>query len=255
MTPPGRCAITATLLLIANFKIIRRGRRPRRPVQPCVIAKLTVYRRGGFHIRPCNPAQSPGASRTPPPTNCQKAATKNRNCEPSNRRVLAPGRGQSVHSWVLRGALAKRSRKERTQAPLSRAAVRSRSDQSPSGALKHTSGPALRDGGARCAPPSARYRKWRDLFRFLLGFQKEHLSAAAHYKRKPPQGGGFRCARTVPQAPKHLAPTPKKGYNNIIAHLYPSGPKTQTKGVSRGENSPRALPLPPAGRRGCRLCG
>ena len=47
----------------------------------------------------------------------------------------------------------------RGEQPLSRAAVRSRSDQSPSGALKHTSGPALRDGGARCAPPSARYRK------------------------------------------------------------------------------------------------
>ena len=188
MTPPGRRAITATLLLIANFKIIRRGRRPRRPVQPCVIAKLTVYRRGGFHIRPCNlakppncqegssplptnqhknhlntksrnPAQSPGASRTPPPTNHQKVATNNRNCEPPNRRVLAPGRGQSVRSWILKGALAKRSRKARTQAPLSRAAVRLRSNQSPSGALKHTSGPALRDGGARCAPPSVRYRK------------------------------------------------------------------------------------------------
>ena len=31
----------------------------------------------------------------------------------------------------------------------------SRSDQCPSGALNRTSGPALRDGGARCAPPSA----------------------------------------------------------------------------------------------------
>ena len=47
----------------------------------------------------------------------------------------------------------------RGEQPLSRAAVRLRSNQSPSGALKHTSGPALRDGGARCAPPSARYRK------------------------------------------------------------------------------------------------
>ena len=35
----------------------------------------------------------------------------------------------------------------------------SRSDQCPSGALNRTSGPALLDGGARCAPPSARYRK------------------------------------------------------------------------------------------------
>ena len=31
----------------------------------------------------------------------------------------------------------------------------SRSDQCPSGALNRTSGPALLDGGARCAPPSA----------------------------------------------------------------------------------------------------
>ena len=90
-----------------------------------------------------------GASRTPPPTNCQKAAPRNRNCEQFHCRVLAPGRGQSVRSWILKGALAKRSCVARTQAPLSRAAVRSRSDQSPSGALKHTSGPALRDGGHR----------------------------------------------------------------------------------------------------------
>ena len=64
---------------------------------------------------------SHGASGTPPPTNYQKAATNNRNYEPPNRRVLAPGRGQSVRSWILKGALAKRSRKARTQAPLSRA--------------------------------------------------------------------------------------------------------------------------------------
>ena len=74
MTPPGCRAITAILLLIANFKIIRRGRRPRRPVQPCVIAKLTVYRRGGFHIRPCNLAQSPNCQEgsRPIPTNQHK---------------------------------------------------------------------------------------------------------------------------------------------------------------------------------------
>ena len=46
---------------------------------------------------------------------------KSRNFVPSHCRVLAPGRGQSVRSWVLRGALAKRSRKARTKAPLSRA--------------------------------------------------------------------------------------------------------------------------------------
>ena len=66
---------------------------------------------------PNNPT---GASRTPPPTTYSKAATNNRNLVPTNRRVLAPGRGQCVRSWVLRGALAKRSRKARTQAPLSR---------------------------------------------------------------------------------------------------------------------------------------
>ena len=71
-----------------------------------------------FHFSPIDPS---GASRTPPPTNHQKVATNNRNCEPLNRRVLAPGRGQSVRSWILKGALAKRSRKARTQAPLSRA--------------------------------------------------------------------------------------------------------------------------------------
>ena len=45
MTPPGRRAITAILLLIANFKIIRRGRRPRRPGRCAYIA-------GGYRIRP-----------------------------------------------------------------------------------------------------------------------------------------------------------------------------------------------------------
>ena len=66
----------------------------------------------------CHPA---GRRERRPPTNYQKAATNNKNHEPSNCRVLAPGRGQSVRSWILKGALAKRSRKARTQAPLSRA--------------------------------------------------------------------------------------------------------------------------------------
>ena len=68
-----------------------------------------------------NHTQSLGASGTPPPTNNRKAATNNRNFASSNCRVLAPGRGQCVRSWILKGALAKRSRKARTQAPLSRA--------------------------------------------------------------------------------------------------------------------------------------
>ena len=68
-----------------------------------------------------NHTQSHGTSRTPSPTNKRKAATNNRNFASSNRRVLAPGRGQCVRSWILKGALAKRSRKARTQAPLSRA--------------------------------------------------------------------------------------------------------------------------------------
>ena len=46
---------------------------------------------------------------------------KNKNFSFNRCGVLAPGRGQSVRSWVLRGALAKRSREARTQAPLSRA--------------------------------------------------------------------------------------------------------------------------------------
>ena len=122
MTPPGCRAITAILLLIANFKIIRRGRRPRRPVQPCVIAKLTVYRRGGFHIRPCNlaqppncqegsrpiptnqhknhlntknrnPAQSPGASRTPPPTRNHTRDVGASIARPQESRAVAPPTG------------------------------------------------------------------------------------------------------------------------------------------------------------------
>ena len=56
--------------------------------------------------------------------------------------------------------------------PLGRAAVRSRSDQSPSGALKHTSRPALRDGGARCAPPSALSEVTGTFFASFLGVQR-----------------------------------------------------------------------------------
>ena len=90
MTPPGCRAITATLLLIANFKIIRRGRRPRRPVQPCVIAKLTVYRRGGFHIRPCNLAKPPNCQEgsRPLPTNQHKNHPPQKTATPHN----PPGR-------------------------------------------------------------------------------------------------------------------------------------------------------------------
>ena len=82
---------------------------------------------GGCRGEQCSPAKIsrcrkiPRADMESAPTNYQKAATKNRNREPPNCRVLAPGRGQSVRSWILKGALAKRSRKARTQAPLSRA--------------------------------------------------------------------------------------------------------------------------------------
>ena len=55
LTPPGRRAITATLLLIANFKIIRRGRRPRRPVQP----RKTTQLPGGVKTHPYEPTQKP----------------------------------------------------------------------------------------------------------------------------------------------------------------------------------------------------
>ena len=94
----GRLLVGATLLVDCLQKNGCRGRRPRRPGQPYVTIQHAVRRRGGFHIRPCSPAyppncpegsrplptnrhkyhpttqnrnhaQSPGASRTPPPTN------------------------------------------------------------------------------------------------------------------------------------------------------------------------------------------
>ena len=127
-----------------------RGRRPRRPVAPLEGSSRAAGEGwpGGQKSAPNHPSvtcgdSSPprgafrrtygnmilaslegsqnGASRTPPPTNDQKLAINNRNCEPFNRRVLAPGRGQCVRSWILKGALAKRSCAARTQAPLSRA--------------------------------------------------------------------------------------------------------------------------------------
>ena len=42
------------------------------------------------------------------PTNYQKAAANNKNCAPPNHRVLAPGRGQSVRSWILKENCAER---------------------------------------------------------------------------------------------------------------------------------------------------
>ena len=63
LTPPGRRAITATLLLIANFKIIRRGRRPRRPVQP----RKTTQLPGGVKTPPYEPIQKPSKHQKPQP--------------------------------------------------------------------------------------------------------------------------------------------------------------------------------------------
>ena len=60
----------------------------------------------------------------------------------------------------------------RGEQPLGRAAVRSRSDQSPSGALKHTSGPALRDGGHRFGRQARAIGSSGHLFRFLFGCPK-----------------------------------------------------------------------------------
>ena len=101
MTPPRRRARTATLLLIANFKIIRRGRRPRRPVQP----RTTTQLPGGV-LTPSyeptqkpsppknrNPAQSPGASRTPPPTRNHTRDVGASIARPQESRVAAPPTG------------------------------------------------------------------------------------------------------------------------------------------------------------------
>ena len=63
LTPPGCRAITATLLLIANFKIIRRGRRPRRPVQP----RTTTQLPGGVKNPPYEPTQKPSKHQKPQP--------------------------------------------------------------------------------------------------------------------------------------------------------------------------------------------
>ena len=84
-------------------------------------ASLTApFTQGGLQLYPHRVYLAPEC-RAAPPTNHRKAATNNRNFASSHRRVLAPGRGQCVRSWILKGALAKRSRKARTQAPLSRA--------------------------------------------------------------------------------------------------------------------------------------
>ena len=73
------------------------------------------------------------------------------------RAVIRPAGANIARSPVsLRSTVAPCSQPRN---PLRRAAVRLRSNQSPGGALKYTSEPALRDGGACCAPPSARYRK------------------------------------------------------------------------------------------------
>ena len=77
---------------------------------------------GASIARPQNlalPTNSPGEHCSPlQPT--RKAQEKIEISHHSHRRVLAPGRGQCVRSWILKGALAKRSCAARTQAPLSR---------------------------------------------------------------------------------------------------------------------------------------
>ena len=93
---------------------------PRRGATLCT--RYFGYRRGAQ----CAPVQFCAAIKSPgrtlfAPTIYPKSAIKNRNFASSHRRVLAPGRGQCVRSWILKGALAKRSCAARTQAPLSRA--------------------------------------------------------------------------------------------------------------------------------------
>ena len=70
--------------------------------------------------------------------------------------------------------------------------ARLRSNQSPSGALKRTSVPALLDGGARCAPPSGRLGS-SGTFLLLFWSQKSRNKwVEALYKRVSPQGGDTR---------------------------------------------------------------
>ena len=61
----------------------------------------------------CSPAESYAAAKLPgrtlfAPTTHLKSAIKNRNFASSHRRVLAPGRGQCVRSWILKGNCAER---------------------------------------------------------------------------------------------------------------------------------------------------
>ena len=73
LTPPRRLAF------IAIFLFICRGRRPRRPVQFCLIAKFMFSRRGGFHIRPGSLAQ---------PRNCKEGSRPlptDQPCQPTSK--------------------------------------------------------------------------------------------------------------------------------------------------------------------------
>ena len=75
----------------------------RRGQDPSLRTDVNIIQRPKLQSR-----KIPGESGTPPPTTDRKKATKIRNYEPPNRRVLAPGRGQSVRSWILKGNCAER---------------------------------------------------------------------------------------------------------------------------------------------------
>ena len=97
----SRCRQTPranTVRPYSHRAVVCRGRRPRRPVQFCVIAKFTVYRRGGFHIRPGSLAQAPNRKEgsRPLPTDQHKYHSTTQIVTPQNppgrrgRRPLQP---------------------------------------------------------------------------------------------------------------------------------------------------------------------
>ena len=79
LTPPRHLAF------IAIFLFICRGRRPRRLVQFCLIAKFMFSRRGGFHSRPGSLAQ---------PRNCKEGSRPLPTDRPYQRNNLAGRRGR-----------------------------------------------------------------------------------------------------------------------------------------------------------------
>ena len=93
-----------------------------------------------------SPPNSPGGYRIRPyvPKNRRKLRCRGAQCAPVQLNDSARFHGRTLFAPTAH-----------IRSDVGGGVAGSRSDQSPSGALKHTSGPALRDDGARCAPPSA----------------------------------------------------------------------------------------------------